>query len=102
MGSLEGPGEIPRGRDRGRLHAPPDRARGPRQATRALMAAALQFALVGCGFIGRKRSASIPSGQLRYACDLDATRAAELAKAHPGCTAATDYQAALADPAVTA
>jgi predicted dehydrogenase len=66
------------------------------------MAAPLQFALIGCGFIGRKRAASIPAGQLRYACDLDATRAAEIAKAHPGCAAATGYHSALADPAVTA
>ena len=66
------------------------------------MAAPFQFALVGCGLIGRKRAASLKPGQLRYACDLDAARAAELAKAYPGCTALTDYHAALEDPTVTA
>lgn len=66
------------------------------------MAAPLQFAIVGCGLIGRKRAASMAPGQLRYACDLDAARATELAKAHPGCTALTDHQTALIDPAVSA
>ena len=66
------------------------------------MNAPLQFAIVGCGLIGRKRAASLAPGQLRYACDLDATRAADLAKAFPGATALTDYQQALTDPAVNA
>ena len=66
------------------------------------MAAPLQFAIIGCGLIGRKRAACLRSGQLRYACDLDATRALELASAGPGATAITDYQQALADPAVGA
>ena len=63
-------------------------------------AAPLQFAIVGCGLIGRKRAASLPAGQLRYACDLDPTRAADLAKAYPGTTAVTDYQQALVDPII--
>jgi len=67
-----------------------------------MTAAPLQFAIIGCGLIGRKRAASMAPGQLRYACDLDTTRATELAKAYPGCTAITDYRAALADSAVTA
>ena len=66
------------------------------------MAALLQFALVGCGLIGRKRAASMAPGQLRYACDLDAARGAELAKSYPGCTALTEHKTALADPAVSA
>ena len=45
------------------------------------MPAVLQFAIVGCGLIGRKRAATLKPGQLRYACDLDAARATELAKA---------------------
>ena len=65
-------------------------------------AAPLQFAIVGCGLIGRKRAASLPAGQLRYACDLDPTRAADLAKAYPGTTAVTDYQQALVDPIINA
>ncbi len=66
------------------------------------MATPLQYAIIGCGLIGRKRAASLPPGQLRYACDLDAHRAAELAKTYAGTTAITDYQQALADPAVGA
>ncbi|HEY0863404.1 MAG TPA: Gfo/Idh/MocA family oxidoreductase [Lacunisphaera sp.] len=65
-------------------------------------AAPLQFAIIGCGLIGRKRAASMAPGQLRYACDLDATRAADLARSHAGATPLTDYATALADPAVNA
>ena len=64
------------------------------------MAAPLQYAIVGCGLIGRKRAASLKPGQLLYACDLDAARAAGLAMA--GATAITDFAQALADPAVDA
>ncbi len=67
-----------------------------------MSAAPLQFAIVGCGLIGRKRAASLAPGQLRYACDLDAARAADLAKTSPGAVATTDFQQVLADPAVSA
>lgn len=67
-----------------------------------MTATPLQFAIVGCGLIGHKRAASLQPAQLRYACDLDAARAADLAKGHAGATAITDYQQALADPAVHA
>src|SRR5438876_4577152 len=66
------------------------------------MTAPLQFAIVGSGVIGRKRAAWLKPGQLRYACDLDASRAAELARTYPGAIAITDYQHALADPTVSA
>ncbi len=66
------------------------------------MTAPLQFAIVGSGLIGRKRAAALKPGQLRYACDLDPRRAAELAMSYPGVTAITDYRQALADPAVSA
>lgn len=62
----------------------------------------LRYAIIGCGLIGRKRAASLQSGQLCYSCDLDAARAAELAKAYSGCVAITDYRQALADPTVDA
>ena len=62
----------------------------------------LQFAIIGCGLIGRKRAASLAPGQLRYACDLDAARAADLAKTHAGAVATTDFKPVLADPAVNA
>ena len=61
-----------------------------------------QFAIAGCGLIGRKRAAALAPGQLRYACDLDAGRAAALAQTTPDCTALTDFTRALADPAVDA
>lgn len=66
------------------------------------MPAPLSYAIVGCGLIGRKRAAALPPGRLRYACDLDAGRAADLAKLYPGATAITDYAQALADPDVRA
>jgi predicted dehydrogenase len=66
------------------------------------MTAPLQFAIIGCGLIGRKRAASLRPGQLRYACDLDATRATDLAKTHAGAQAITDLHEALADPVVDA
>ncbi len=66
------------------------------------MAGPLQFAIVGCGLIGRKRAASLPPGQLLYACDLDAQRAAELAGTQAGARAVTDFKVAFADAAVDA
>lgn len=61
-----------------------------------------RFAIIGCGLIGRKRAASLPSGALLYTCDLDASRATDLAKTSPGCQPLTDYKTALADPNVDA
>lgn len=65
----------------------------------------LNFAIIGCGLIGRKRAAAlarIPHAKLRHACDLDAGRAADLAKSAPGAVPATNYQAVLADRTVHA
>jgi len=63
----------------------------------------LQFAVIGCGLIGRKRAAALGSrARLRYACDLELPRAADIAKAHPGCEAISDYRLALADKALDA
>jgi len=64
--------------------------------------APLRYAIVGCGLIGRKRAAALQPGQLRYAVDLDAARAAALAATAPGCVGTTDFSAALADPQVDA
>ncbi len=62
-----------------------------------------QFAVVGCGLIGRKRVAALGrNAPVLYTCDLDAARAADLAKLVPGCTAITDSAVALADPRVGA
>lgn len=66
-------------------------------------AAPVSFAVIGCGLIGRKRVLALGKNpSLRYTCDLDAARAADLAKLAPGCTAVTDYQVALNDPRVQA
>jgi len=65
----------------------------------------LNLAVIGCGLIGRKRGtalAKVADARLLYACDLDAARAADLAKLGPGATAATDYQVILADARVHA
>jgi predicted dehydrogenase len=62
-----------------------------------------QFAVIGCGLIGKKRVAALgPRPPLLYTCDLDPSRAAALAAGIPGCTAVTDAAAVLADPRVTA
>ncbi len=66
------------------------------------MAALLQYVIIGCGLIGRKRAASLAPGQLRYACDLETGRAETLAQGYPGAIALTDYRLALSDPAVDA
>jgi len=68
-------------------------------------AAPLNFAVIGCGLIGKRRAAAIahaPGARLRYACDLEALRAAETAKLAPGCGTATDFREVLADKAVDA
>jgi predicted dehydrogenase len=60
------------------------------------------FAIIGCGLIGRKRATNLKVARLLYTCDLDAARAADQARLAPGCRAVTDFQEALADPAVEA
>jgi predicted dehydrogenase len=62
----------------------------------------LQFGVVGCGLIGRRRAAALPAGALRLACDLDPARAAEVAAASPGCRAVTDHREVTGDPAIGA
>ncbi len=67
--------------------------------------APLGFAIIGCGLIGRKRAAAlskVPSAVLRYTCDVDLARAADLAKSIPGCKAEKDSAVVIADPAVSA
>jgi len=65
----------------------------------------LSFAIVGCGLIGRKRAAAlskVPGARLRFVCDLDASRASDLAQAHPDCTPTTEYRTILADRSIDA
>lgn len=60
------------------------------------------FAVVGCGLIGQRRAAAVPPGSLRYACDLNRSRAEQVAKQHPGCTATDKLEQLLQDERVTA
>lgn len=61
------------------------------------------FAVIGCGLIGRKRVGALGRNPaLLYTCDLDAARAADLARLAPGATAVTDFNVVLADARVTA
>jgi predicted dehydrogenase len=65
----------------------------------------LKFAVIGCGLIGRKRTtalARLPGASVRYACDLDAARAADVAKLAAGCVVATDVNTVIHDAAVDA
>lgn len=66
-------------------------------------ASQLQFAIIGCGLIGRKRANALTHrAHLKYACDLDAGRAGDLIRNIAGAHAITDYRVALADPSVDA
>jgi predicted dehydrogenase len=67
-----------------------------------MQANTIGFALVGCGAVGRKRAAALAGSALLYACDLELTRAKELARTVPGCQPITDCAVALRDPAVSA
>jgi predicted dehydrogenase len=62
----------------------------------------LGFAIVGCGLIGHRRASTLPSGSLKYACDLDDERARRLAVATSDCTSTTDLDLVLGDPDVKA
>lgn len=61
----------------------------------------MNYAIVGCGLIGKKRLLGMPAGaQLVVACDTDLARAEELVKLAKSGRAVTDYQSAVSDPAV--
>lgn len=65
----------------------------------------LNFAIIGCGLIGRKRGAALaklPGTRLRLACDLDPGRAAEVAKLVGGAESASDYRAVVGDRRIDA
>lgn len=58
----------------------------------------MNLALVGCGFVGAKRAAALPPGaRLAVACDVDASRAAELAKVSGGRATTDDRTAVTAE-----
>ena len=57
----------------------------------------MNYAIVGCGLIGRKRLASLPKGsRLVVACDLQRSRAEDLARGVPGARATADFMEAVA------
>jgi len=68
----------------------------------AALPSALKFGIIGCGLIGKKRAAALKPGQLLYACDLEASRAENLAQTAPGAQAVTDFRKVLADSRVDA
>jgi len=63
----------------------------------------MNYAIIGCGLIGKKRLAALPAGStLAVACDVNPARAENLVKmAGTGC-AEVDFLKAVADPAVDA
>jgi predicted dehydrogenase len=61
----------------------------------------MNYAIIGCGLIGKKRLAGLPLGsRLMVACDTNLSRAQELAKTAGNCRAFTDFHQAVTDPQV--
>jgi predicted dehydrogenase len=61
----------------------------------------MNYAIIGCGLIGKKRLAGMPAGaQLIVACDTTLARAEELVKTAKSGRATADFQDAVADPQV--
>ncbi|HEY1786894.1 MAG TPA: Gfo/Idh/MocA family oxidoreductase [Verrucomicrobiae bacterium] len=63
----------------------------------------MNYAIIGCGLIGKKRLAGLPVGsKLTVACDINLVRAEELVKLAQSGRAVTDFNEAVADPGVDA
>jgi predicted dehydrogenase len=63
----------------------------------------MNYAIIGCGLIGKKRLAGLPTGsKLAVACDTNLARAEELVKLAKTGRAAADFKQAVADPQVDA
>jgi predicted dehydrogenase len=63
----------------------------------------MNYAIIGCGLIGKKRLAGLPVGsKLAVACDTNLPRAEELVKLAQTGRAVADFQQAVADPSVDA
>jgi predicted dehydrogenase len=63
----------------------------------------MNYAIIGCGLIGKKRLAGLPAGsKLAVACDTNPTRAAELVKLAGTGRAVADFKQAVAGPEVDA
>jgi predicted dehydrogenase len=63
----------------------------------------MNYAIIGCGLIGKKRLAGLPAGsKLVVACDTNLARAEELVKLAGAGRAVSDFKIAVADPQVDA
>jgi len=63
----------------------------------------MNYAIIGCGLIGKKRLAALPTGsRLAVACDINATRAEDLVKLAGTGRVITDFHQAVNDPEVDA
>ncbi len=63
----------------------------------------MNYTIVGCGLIGKKRLAGLPAGsKLAVACDTNLVRAEELVRLADSGYAVTDFERAIADPQVDA
>jgi predicted dehydrogenase len=63
----------------------------------------MNYAIVGCGLIGKKRLAGLPAGsKMTVACDTNLARAEELAKIAQTGRATADFKQAVSDPQVDA
>src|SRR5690349_18769229 len=63
----------------------------------------MNYAIIGCGLIGKKRLAGLPAGsKLTVACDTNLARAEELVKAAKAGHAVGDFKRAVTDPQVDA
>jgi predicted dehydrogenase len=63
----------------------------------------MNYAIIGCGLIGKKRLAGLPAGsKLAVACDTNLSRAEELVKLAQTGRAVADFHEAVADPQVDA
>ena len=63
----------------------------------------MNYAIIGCGLIGKKRLAGLPAGsKLAVACDTNLARAEELVKLAKTGRAVADFKSAVADPQVDA
>ena len=61
----------------------------------------MNYAIIGCGLIGKKRLAGLPAGsKLIVACDTNLSRAEELVKLAKTGRAVADFKQAIADPQV--
>jgi predicted dehydrogenase len=63
----------------------------------------MNYAIIGCGLIGRKRLAGLPAGsRLAVACDTNVSRAEDLVKIAQTGRAIADFKQTVADPQVEA